>query len=135
MLFMPMGNNMLIQSFIKGGDTMPRKKMNHQKQEKAQSKKGKKGGMAMQPQDAKGVNPVIGAAVGAAVGGVVGAAAAVALSDKDTRKKLKVAATNVREQASEKIGEMASRASDAAQKTKEGLPALSQPAKKRSSKA
>lgn len=114
---------------------MPRKKMDHQKQQKTEDKKGKKGGMAMQPQDTKGVNPVIGAAVGAAVGGVVGAAAAVALSDKETRKKLKVAATNVREQASEKLGEMASKATDTAQKTAKGLPALSQPTKKRSSKA
>lgn len=114
---------------------MPRKKLDHQMQGKAQDKKGKKGGMAMQPQDTKGVNPVIGAAVGAAVGGVVGAAAAVALSDKDTREKLKVAATNVREQASDKLGEMTSKANDTAQKTKEGLPAFSQPTKKRSRKA
>ena len=83
---------------------------------KKKSTKGKKGGAAMQQQG--GFNPIVGATVGAAVGGVMGAAAAVALSDKETREKLKTVAANLRGEVAEKMEEMKGKAQDVAEVAK-----------------
>lgn len=83
--------------------------------------KGQKGGLAMQQPSEHGVSPLIGAAVGAAVGGVMGAAAAVALSDKNTREKVKEVATNLRDQAAGRIEEMASKAKESAKVAKDDI--------------
>lgn len=86
--------------------------------------KGKKGGIAMQqhPQSTEqGINPLVGAAVGAAVGGVVGAAAAVALSDKDTREKVKEVATNFRDQAAVRLEDITSKAKETAKVAKNDM--------------
>lgn len=88
---------------------------------------GKKGGVAMQstasPRSSKNgsINPLVGAAVGAAVGGVVGAAAAVALSDDDTRKRVKEVAGNLKDQATERMHEMSSKAKHVADTAKEDV--------------
>ncbi len=94
-----------------GGESMP-----HKKGKSSTYSKGHKGGEATAQQG--GINPIVGATVGAAVGGIVGAAAAVALSDKETREKLKTAAGNLRDQATEKVQEMRSKAKHAADVTK-----------------
>lgn len=86
---------------------MPRKK----KKESSVKTKGKKGGVAVQHQTGT-INPIVGAAVGAAVGGVLGAAAAVALSDKETRERLKTAAANIRDQAADRMEHMRSASQD-----------------------
>lgn len=80
---------------------MPRRK----KKNTSVQTKGKKGGMAVQHQTGN-INPMVGAAVGAAVGGVLGAAAAVALSDKETRERLKTAAGTLRDQAADRFEHM-----------------------------
>ncbi len=77
---------------------------------------GRKGGATMHQQG--GINPIVGATVGAAVGGVVGAAAAVALSDKDTREKIKTAANNLKDQATQKMKDMQGKAQNVAEITK-----------------
>lgn len=96
-----------------GGDSMPRKKT------KKTATRGRKGGTAVAYQQPSPINPLVGAAIGAAVGGVMGAAAAVALSDKETRNKLKVAAGNIRDQAVERIDEMRTKGSHVVDATKE----------------